>query len=361
MPEISMALNISTPTVLSIVNELEKRQMIEVNGEFESTGGRKARVLASVRNFRYAVGLDVTRNHVGITYTNLSGCALARKRVRKPFSYSQDYFEAIARLTEEFVEECEIPPEKITGMGISVPAIINVRDQVITNSHALGVYGVSCTEWIEKMPYPCELVNDANAAAVAEISGRSIPGNMVYFSLSNTVGGAALFRDDLGRIKFWSPWQGDTFSLYEGDNWRSCEFGHMVIHPGGERCYCGKEGCVDAYCSALKLADRTEGNLERFFQEMEAGNEELQAVWEEYLKNLLVAVDNLRMCFDCRVVLGGYVGSYIAPYINKIRKIAAEKNIFEKDGSYINACRYQKEASALGAAILQIERHIDTI
>lgn len=356
-----MALNISTPTVLSIVNELEKKQMIEVNGEFESTGGRKAKVLTAVRDIRYAVGLDITRNHVGITYTDLSGRALAHKRIRRSFAYSDVYFEDIARLTEDFVKECDIPSERIEGMGISIPAIINNRDQIITNSHALGVYGISCREWIEKMPYPCELVNDANAAAVTEISGRRIPGNMVYFSLSNTVGGAVLLRDDVGRIKFWSPWQGDTFSLYEGDNWRSCEFGHMVIHPGGSKCYCGKEGCVDAYCSALKLADKTEGNLERFFLEMEAGNEEFQAVWEEYLKNLVIAVDNLRMCFDCRIVLGGYVGSNISPYIDRIRKMAAEKNIFDRDGSYIDACRYQKEASALGAAILQIERYIDTI
>lgn len=246
-----MALHISTPTVLSIVNELEKRQMVEVNGEFESTGGRKAKILTAVRNSRYAVGLDITANHVSITYTDLSGRALNHRRIRKPFVYSDDYFAELARLTEEFVKEWDVPPEKIEGMGISMPAIINSREQIITNSHALGVYNVSCRSWTEKMPYRCDLVNDANAAAVTEISGRRIPGNMVYFSLSNTVGGAALFRDDLGRIKFWSPWQGDTYSLYEGDNWRSCEFGHMVIHPGGERCYCGKEGCVDAYCSAL--------------------------------------------------------------------------------------------------------------
>ena len=80
-----MALHISTPTVLSIVNELEKRQMVEVNGEFESTGGRKAKILTAVRNSRYAVGLDITANHVSITYTDLSGRALNHRRIRKPF------------------------------------------------------------------------------------------------------------------------------------------------------------------------------------------------------------------------------------------------------------------------------------
>lgn len=87
--------------------------MVEVNGEFESTGGRKAKILTAVRNSRYAVGLDITANHVSITYTDLSGRALNHRRIRKPFVYSDDYFAELARLTEEFVKEWDVPPEKI--------------------------------------------------------------------------------------------------------------------------------------------------------------------------------------------------------------------------------------------------------
>ena len=84
-------------------------------------------------------------------------------------------------------------------------------------------------------------------------------------------------------------------------------------------------------------------------------------IWDVYTGYLAVALNNIRMLLDCDIILGGYVGSNISPYIDRIRRLAAEKNIFEKDGSYIDACRYQKEASALGAAILQIERSIDSI
>ena len=88
------------------------------------------------------------------------------------------------------------------------------------------------------------------------------------------------------------------------------EFGHMVIHPEGRKCYCGKKGCVDAYCSALRLADMEDGILESslFIWRKEA--EEHKKVWEEYMENLALTVDNLRMIFDMDVVLGGYVGCY---------------------------------------------------
>lgn len=361
MPEISTALNISTPTVLSIVNELEEKHVIRENGEFESTGGRKAKAIESVKDIRYAVGLDITGNHVGLVCTDLSEKALEHKRVRKPFSFSLSYFREVGEMAEQFVLECGIPKEKILGIGMALPAIIDAKRKVIDNSRALGVFNIPCEEWASCMPYPCEMINDASAAAIAEISGRKTAENIVYLSLSNTVGGAAVFRNDVGGIRFWKPGQGDTVSLYEGDNWRSCEFGHMVIHPGGRMCYCGKQGCLDAYCSALTLADNEDGNLEQFFQKMESGNKAYRKIWEGYLEELLVAVDNLRMCFDCKVVLGGYVGSNIKPYLQEIRRMAAKRDIFGNDGLYIDVCRYQKEASALGAAIFLIEKFIETI
>lgn len=153
----------------------------------------------------------------------------------------------------------------------------------------------------------------------------------------------------------------DIMNMYIGSNWRSGEFGHMVIHPGGKRCYCGKEGCVDAYCSALNLAELEDGNLESFFEKLKQGNQEYQKIWSTYLDDLAIAIDNLRMCFDCDIVLGGYVGSYMEPYIPEIRKRVAEKNIFDYKGSYVKACQYQVESSALGAAILLIEKYIDEI
>lgn len=94
---------------------------------------------------------------------------------------------------------------------------------------------------------------------------------------------------------------------------------------------------------------------------MEAGNQDLKKIWNEYLKDLAIAVDNLRMCFDCEIVLGGYVGSSMEPYIQEFRNLVAEKDIFENSGDYVYVCQYQQEASALGAAIFQIEKFIDTI
>ena len=47
---------------------------------FESTGGRKARAFAPVRDARLAVGLEITQNHVGAVLVDLSGNLLHYER-----------------------------------------------------------------------------------------------------------------------------------------------------------------------------------------------------------------------------------------------------------------------------------------
>ena len=57
-----------------------------------------------------------------------------------------------------------------------LPAIIDQTRQMIPNSHVLGVLYVPCEEWISRMPYPCVVMNDASAAALAEVAGEKEAG-----------------------------------------------------------------------------------------------------------------------------------------------------------------------------------------
>ena len=71
--------------------------------------------------------------------------------------------------------------------------------------------------------------------------------------------------------------------------------------------------------------------------------------------------NHLRMAFDATVMLGGYVGAFLEPYLSQIRREAAQLNTFGEDGGYIRCCRYKTEAAAMGAALLHIERFLDTL
>lgn len=62
------------------VKELMAMGLVQEVGTFESTGGRKVRAFAPVRDARLAVGLEITQNHVGAVLVDPSGNLLRHER-----------------------------------------------------------------------------------------------------------------------------------------------------------------------------------------------------------------------------------------------------------------------------------------
>jgi predicted NBD/HSP70 family sugar kinase len=341
-PELTQQLEISWPTVLQNVKELIDLGLVEEVGAFASTGGRKARAFAPVKDAKLAIGIDITQNHIGLVLVNLAGDLITFTRSKKTFSMDDSYFRELGQAVDRFILSSGYEPDRVTGAGISLPGIISADGGVINYSHVLGLVNAPARACTKHIKYPCTLINDANAAGLAEMYGLSEHSNAVYLSLSNSVGGAIL----------------PAGGFYEGDNLRAGEFGHNTLYPAGKTCYCGKKGCVDPYCSARVLHEHTNGNLNLFFEKLAAGDDKLQEVWQDYLQDLSIVINNLRMTFDCDVIVGGYVGGFMEDYIYDLQQLCAKRNTFEQDASYLRLCKYKLEASAVGAALTGVEKYI---
>lgn len=343
--DIAYALQMSLPTVAQNLKELMEQGLAVEDGWFESTGGRKAKAISYNSDARYAVGLDVTKNHIGLVIINLGAKVIGHERIRRRFENTESYFRDLGALIDEHIRRANIDPAKVCGVGIAVPGILSDDGETVVYSPVLGFTGGTCECFSQYIPYPCILCNDANAAGFAELWNSHDVSNVAYLSLSDSVGGSIMINN----------------RIYPGENQRSGEFGHMTIVPDGRLCYCGKKGCVDAYCSAHILSDAANGNLSEFFSLLKSGSKPHQAMWEAYLYYLSITVNNLRMLFDCKVIIGGYVGSYMEEHIGHLREIIAQRNTFEPDGSYIQVCSYKLEAIAVGAALMHIEKLISAI
>ena len=345
-PEISKKLGLSGPTVLQNVNELITDGFIIEAGEMESTGGRKAIALTANKDKFTSIGIDITKRHVGVVVTNLSGEILYHNRIFKIFNNKDEYYLDIAALIEKTKNDIvKRNNSKLVGVGISIPGIINEEKHEITQSDALGIYNTSYDKLSYAIHYESVFVNDANSACYAEIYKNTIDKRLVYISLSNTVGGA-----------FYNEGK-----LYLGNDNHACEFGHSTLYPNGKKCYCGKNGCLDAYCSVVELTDSVGGTLEDFFCKLEEGNKICMERWDKYLNDLAVGINSLRMIFDCMVIVGGYVGSFIDKYLEDLRDRAKVLNTFENSAQYIKACTLKIEASAVGAAYLANEKFVQNI
>lgn len=342
--ELAQQLALSWPTILQNVKELLEMGLVQEVGQYESTGGRKAKAYAPVKDAKLAIGLDLTRNHVSIVLVDLTGHVVRYQRRSKPFSLDDAYLQELGVLIRSVMDSPHTN-ETILGVGISLPGIVDSEAGILRYSHILDLRDVPLSVLSRHIPYPCSFINDANAAGLAEIYGTSSVGNLIYLSLSNSVGGAILTDG----------------TLYMGNHLRAGEFGHNTLVPGGRRCYCGKEGCLDAYCSARLLSDQAGGNLAAFFDGLREGDTEKQAIWEEYLKYLAIAVNNLHMSFDCDVIVGGYVGAFLEEFGAPLRPLLEERNTFQPEASYLKFCRYRLEASAVGAALTQVEQFLQAL
>lgn len=344
-PDIVSDLHLSLPTVTNTTRELLESGLLRDLGEMQSTGGRRARALCAASDYRFSIGLDITRNHLGILLLNLTGDIIKYERIQLGFSRSSAYFSEVCQKIDDFLLETEISGEQILGLGISLPGIVDPVQKMITYSHALGVRDLPFGEIQSSFPWHCTFLNDANAGAFAEGIGSDLPSSFFYLSLSNTVGGA-IFHDG---------------NLLPGNAFRCGEAGHMTLIPDGKPCYCGKTGCVDAYCSARVLSDLSGRRLEDFFLGLQQNNPDYRSVWDTYLKHLAVVINNLHMLLDYDIVLGGYVGSFLTPWLDTIRHLVAERNTFEDDGSFVKLCTYQTGAAAYGAAMDVMEGFLRTV
>lgn len=329
--ELSKELNLSMPTVLSNVNDLIEKGLIEENGELESTGGRKARTLGFHKDFCYSLGVDITAHHIGIVLVNLAGEVIKHAHLRKNFTSDLGYCSELARLVTDFYATENIPENKILGIGISLPGIVNNEDRGLTKSHALCLENYSLKLMEQLLPFPLYFENDANAAMLAE--NPQLLNNAIYLSLKNTLGGAICING----------------KLYTGKNQKAGEFGHMIIEPDGKTCYCGKKGCADVYCAASALLDVENDTLEKFMLQI-GKTAKADIIWEDYLEHLAILITNLRMAFDTDIILGGDVGGYLGPHMVSLSEKILKYNLFDGDTSYLKICSYKTEASAVGVA-----------
>ena len=328
--EVSKNLNLSMPTVLSNINDLIAKGIIIETGEYESTGGRKAKSIGINPSYRYSVGIVITANHVGIVLVNLKYEIVKFRRVRMKFSPDASYCQDLSVLTSEFLKDTEYQ-DRILGIGISIPGIISQKAHLLIKSHALQLENYSLSFLEQAFDLPVYFENDANAAMMAEDMNRYK--NAIYLSLNNTLGGAFCFGG----------------KLFQGENQKAGEFGHMILVPGGRKCYCGKKGCADAYCAASALTDEI-NSLETFMEQLKSGDEAAEEKWSEYLDMLAVLISNLRMAYDMDIILGGEVGGYLAEHMLPLGEKVMEYNGFDHDIRYLRNCSYKREASAVGAA-----------
>ena len=293
--EIASALRISVPTVSQCVNELKGDGLVADDGFFQSSGGRKAAVISPCPQFRLALGVEIRKEYVHMVAIDLYGEILKEQDFPIPFSNSDYYCAQLCNLIQGLIIDLHVRPEELEGIGFAIQGLTDPATQTVFFGRILDADGFSVENLQKYLAFPCHLQHDTEAAAQYAIWKGALSQDLLYLVLNPYVGGSVAISGE----------------LHSGPCLASGLIEHMVLVPGGRQCYCGKRGCVDAYCSSNQLLDSPNGEIGTFFERLRRGDTDAAARWQTYLGYLAQTIHNYHMVLNTEVVLGGLVAKYM--------------------------------------------------
>lgn len=344
--EIADQLGLSLPTVNQNLKMLMEDGLIEYVGNFTSTGGRRAQAITINNNARKAISVNIKADYINVDVVGLKGQIIYSMAVKAHFSKSSAYIEKLTDAVRHAVDYVGADADDILGVGITVPGILDDEKQILISAPPLKAKNYDFTKLISAIDYPVVVMNDARAEAYADhwFNGKS-EDEKIYIMLGEGVGGAYI----------------NASAIRNGVHNRGGEFGHMVIHPGGKQCLCGKKGCLEAYVSEKVLSSELDMTLDNFFELAAQGKPDYVDMLEEYIDNLALGINNIYTMMDCDIVLGGTVAPYIKRYEDRIKECLVNDYSFDTDADYLKISDGGGGKSGLGAALSFVARFIDGV
>ncbi|AGY53602.1 Glucokinase [Bacteroidales bacterium CF] len=192
----------------------------------------------------YVVGIDIGGQTSKIGIVDARGTVLTQSSIRTDKYadvnlYIDELSDAISKLASSIGGM-----EKIRGIGVGAPngnyytgTIENAVNLVWGGSNAIPFAKLMK----DKIGIPVALTNDANAAAVGEMTYGAARGmkNFIMITLGTGVGSGIVINGDV---------------VYGHDGFAG-ELGHTTsVRYNGRLCNCGRVGCLETYASAIGVA-----------------------------------------------------------------------------------------------------------
>ena len=172
----------------------------------------------------YVVGMDIGGTNTVFGVVDSRGNVLASDSVKtQQYENIDDYVDAVCKKLLPLLSQFG-GAEKIKGMGVGAPNG-NYYSGTIEFAPNLPWKGIIplASMFEERLGIPTALTNDANAAAIGEMTYGAARGMKDFIMITLGTGVAG-------------------------------ELGHVIVDRNGRACGCGRKGCLETYCSATGVA-----------------------------------------------------------------------------------------------------------
>lgn len=345
--QIVQDLQMGLSTVSQNLNLLENEGLIEKNGYFDSTGGRKANAIQIVSDFRISIGVGILKNMFHITAIDLYGNTVYTDTIPLTYSNTAVYYQQITDKVKDFIDKNQYPENKILGVSIATQGITSPDNTTVIYGNIMNNTGMRLKDFSRHLPYPCHLEHDSKSAAFLELWNHPELDSAVVLLLNRNLGGAII----------------TNHQIHQGCSMHSGTIEHICVNPDGPLCYCGNRGCLETYCSANSLEQASGMTIKEFFPLLrEKKSPQLIQIWEDYLKHLAFAMKNLNLVIDAPIIISGYLAPYFTEedtdyLLEQINSMTP----FELEEEQLLVGTHGQYTPAIGAALFYVKEFIHSV
>lgn len=345
--QIVQDLQMGLSTVSQNLNLLENEGLIEKNGYFDSTGGRKANAIQIVSDFRISIGVGILKNMFHITAIDLYGNTVYTDTIPLTYSNTAAYYQQITDKVKDFIDKNQYPENKILGVSIATQGITSPDNSTVIYGNIMNNTGMRLKDFSRHLPYPCHLEHDSKSAAFLELWNHPELDSAVVLLLNRNLGGAII----------------TNHQIHQGYSMHSGTIEHICVNPDGPLCYCGNRGCLETYCSANSLEQASGMTIKEFFPLLrEKKSPQLIQIWEDYLKHLAFAMKNLNLVIDAPIIISGYLAPYFTEedtdyLLEQINSMTP----FELEKEQLLVGTHGQYTPAIGAALFYVKEFIHSV
>ncbi|MEC0245416.1 ROK family transcriptional regulator [Paenibacillus chitinolyticus] len=313
----------SPTTVSRIVAELTEEGYLLESEQVSAGLGRKSTLLEMVDAAVLSVGVELDRHQVNIGIVDLQGNVVAMSQYPRSVEESPEVtLERVGTEIDQLTKSNEIDCERIIGVGVGLPGIIDNDTGEVMFSVQLGWRNVRLAERLKEITgYDVAVDNELKAKALAEhMKGAAIGSQRtVLLGFGNGVGSAFIMEGE----------------IYRGRTNSAGEIGHTTIDPNGMLCDCGKAGCLQTYINIKSLLSEANKikpvrSIEDLFEAKKAGERWALHLIERALMYMAITINNVVCMYNPdSVILSGELTDKFPEILDEVVDLCYSKYVWE--------------------------------
>ncbi len=246
--QLAHALHTSIPSATALIDELTLGHWVEGIGTGAAPYGRKPSLFALDPNRYVTVVADINVHDTKLLAFNLANRVVHRLDVDLRLEDSPTLLSGLAEPLTQLAERIGQHRQQVIGVGAALPGLVNPWQGIDYTYPSLNAPDGSLHQLLYRVfDAPVYLINDTQATILGEYRFGLAQGKSHVLSI-NIDWGVGLGVIIHGEV-------------LQGSGGFAGELGHIQVRPDGERCGCGKIGCLDTLAAAAALIRRANAGL----------------------------------------------------------------------------------------------------